>query len=106
MWILPLTLLIVFELVADILAKEWSLHGTVIRWIGAIMAYVVANIFWLFALRNGSGLARGAVIFSVSTAVVAVILGIFLYKENINKIQIIGIILGTISLILIFWNKN
>ena len=106
MWLLPLGLLIVFELVADVLAKEWSLHGQAIRWIGAIAAYVVANTFWLFALRQGSGLARGAIIFSVASAIIAVSLGLFLYKENITRLQIIGVLVGIISLVLIFWEGN
>lgn len=104
-WIFPLILLIAFEMVADIFAKEWSLHGNWIRWTGAILGYVVANIFWLFALKNGSGLARGATIFSVATAIVAVILGYFLYRENLTLIQLVGVGLGVISLVLIFWSE-
>lgn len=103
MWILPLGLLIVFELVADVLAKEWSLHGHAVRWIGAIAAYVIANTFWLIALRQGSGLARGAIIFSVATAIIAASLGLFLYKENLTRLQIIGVLIGIVSLVLIFW---
>lgn len=103
-WILPLILLIFFEMAADILSKEWSLHGNWIRWTGAILGYVVANVFWLFALKGGSGLARGAAIFSIASAIIALILGVILYKENLTTIQSIGIGMGIISLILIFWN--
>ncbi len=103
-WILPLSLLIVFEIIADIFAKEYSIHGTWLRWLAAISAYVIANIFWLIAIRHGSGLARGAIIFSVSSAVIAVVLGLLLYKEQVGKAQIAGAVLGIISLILIFWN--
>jgi len=104
MWIIPLTLLILFELVADIFAKEWSLHGNWIRWTGAILGYIIANIFWLFALKGGSGLAKGAAIFSIASAIIAVLLGVILYKESLTTIQLIGIGIGIISLILIFWN--
>lgn len=102
-WIIPLTFLILFELVADIFAKEYSLKSHWYFFIGAILAYVLANVFWLFAIKNGSGLARGATIFSVVSALLAIIIGFYFYGEQINKIQIIGMILGTISLILIFW---
>ncbi|MFH1145391.1 MAG: hypothetical protein V1707_00285 [bacterium] len=44
-WVIAISLLVFFELVADVLAKEWSLHGNTIRWLGAIIAYVVANTF-------------------------------------------------------------
>ncbi len=103
-WILPLTLLITFEFIADIFAKEWSLNRTVTLAAGALGSYLIANTFWLFALKNGSGLARGAVIFSVASALIAMGLGIFLYKEHITRTQMVGIVLGLISITLIFWN--
>ncbi len=102
-WILPLSLLIIFELVADVLAKNYSLNGKMVYAIAALLAYVVANIFWLFALKNGSGLAKGAIIFSIASAVIAVGLGYFLYRETITPTQIAGIILGLVALVLIFW---
>ncbi len=88
---------------ADILAKEWSLHGLAIRWIGALLAYLLGNTFWLFALKNGSGLGRGSVIFSVASAIIATVIGVFLYKENLSTVQIVGIILGIVAVGLIFW---
>ncbi len=102
LWILPLLLLILFELIADIFSKQWALSGSWLMWIGAIAGYIIANVFWLFAIRDGSGLARGAIIFSVGSAIGAVLLGVILYKEVLAPIQIIGIGVGIISLILIF----
>jgi len=104
-WIIPLLLLIIFEAVADIFAKEWSMHGNMIRWIGAIASYVVANTFWLYALKNGSGLGRGAIIFSVASAILAAIIGFLFYKEQISKTQLFGVFFGIISLVLIFWES-
>ena len=48
-------------------------------------------------------IARGANIFSVSTAVIATIIGIYIYKEHLGGIQIVGIFLGITSLVLILW---
>jgi drug/metabolite transporter (DMT)-like permease len=104
-WVLPISLLIVFELIADIFAKEWQLHGSTWRWMGALGAYLVANSFWLFALKNGSGLARGGLIFAVSCAVMAVVVGMWMYREEVTKVQTVGIILGLFSLCLIFWDE-
>ncbi|MCX6713569.1 MAG: EamA family transporter [Candidatus Vogelbacteria bacterium] len=103
-WIFPLSLLILFEIIADIFAKEWSLKTQ--AWylaFGALASYLIANSFWLFALKNGSGLARGAIIFSVATAIVATILGLFWYQEKVSSVQVAGIIFGLISIVLIFW---
>jgi drug/metabolite transporter (DMT)-like permease len=104
-WIFPLALLIVFEAVADIFAKQWSVKGH--WWFGALSlaSYLLANTFWLFALKNGSGLARGGMIFAVACAVLALGLGVVIYKEHLNKVQMAGVIFGIISLVLIFWNE-
>lgn len=102
-WIIPLSILIIFELIADILAKNWSLKGGWILATGALLGYLIGNTFWLFALKNGSGLAKGALIFSIVSAVLAIGLGVFFYKEELTRLQITGVILGVLSLILIFW---
>lgn len=71
--------------------------------IGGIFFYLVANVAWLLALRSGAGLARGVSIFSVVCAIVATIIGLVFYKEPISNLQFVGIILGIVSLLLIFW---
>ncbi len=102
-WILPLFILIFFEAIADVFAKNWSSRGGLYWSVAALAGYLLANIFWLFALRNGSGLGRGAIIFSVASAVIAVTLGFLFYHEQITTIQIAGVTLGIISIMLILW---
>src|ERR1035437_5619303 len=104
MWIFPLSLLIIFEAVADIFAKEWSLKDNPVFWICSISGYIIANTFWLYAIKNGSGLARGATIFSVASAIIAILIGLVFYKESITTIQFVGMVVGIIAIILIFWN--
>jgi len=102
-WILPLGLLIFFELLADIFAKQFSLNGKLSLAIGALAGYLICNSFWLIALRNGVGLSRGAMIFSLASAIGAVLLGVILFEEKLTDLQMIGAFLGSISLILLFW---
>jgi len=102
-WTIPLFFLIFFEIVADFFAKKYSLEGKWFFWVIAILGYVVANIFWLNSLRNGSGLARGSIIFSVGTAIVSVTLAVFVFKEKISEGQFFGLLFGIISLFLLFW---
>lgn len=101
-WILPISLLIAFEAIADIFAKQWSL-GSKYFWILALTAYMIGNIFWLFALKNGSGLSRGAIIFSLVSEMLAICIGLLYYHESVSRIQITGMILGIVSLFLILW---
>ena len=103
MWIVFLGLLIITEAIADIIAKEYQLHSGVIRFVGAIVAYVLANIFWLIALKDGAGLTQGAIIFSVGSAVLAIVIGLVLYKETITSMQMIGVALGLIAIVLLVW---
>lgn len=104
MWIFPIALLIAFEALADIFAKEYSLRNSIVFWACAIAAYIIANAFWLYAIKAGSGLARGATIFSVVSAIIAVVIGLLFYKESIPTVQLIGIVIGLVALALIFWN--
>lgn len=100
-WIIPIALLLLFEGVADVFSKHYSLSGHPLPWIGAIAGYIIGNIFWLSAIRSGSGLARGSIIFSVGSAIVAVVLGLLLYKEKTSSLEIVGIILGVIAIAII-----
>ncbi len=103
-WIIPLAILIFFEAIADIFAKEWSLGNRSIMYAGiALIAYLLANTSWLIALKYGSGLARGAIIFSVASAVLASVIGLVFYREQVTTIQVAGIMLGIASIFLIFW---
>ncbi|MEK7209130.1 MAG: EamA family transporter [Patescibacteria group bacterium] len=103
-WIIPLAVLVLFELIADVLAKEWSLRNyPLILATAALLGYLIANTSWLIALRYGSGLARGAIVFSVASAILATGVGLLVYKEQLSFIQIIGAMLGIVALILIFW---
>lgn len=102
-WIIPLLFLIFSESVADIFAKLWSVKGGILFAALAIGAYIVANAFWLFALKDGSGLWRGSLIFSIASAVIALFLGLFIFQETVTRVQIVGIFFGLISLALIFW---
>jgi glucose uptake protein GlcU len=104
MWVIALLLLIGFEAIADILSKEYALHGTFLYWVLALSGYIIANIFWLISIRKGSGLARGAILFSVGSAILAVLIGVLKFQEKIGKVELVGIVVGILSIILIFWS--
>ena len=106
MWVFFISLLIVFEAIADILAKEFQINSTWIWFVAAILAYVVANVFWLFSLKSGAGLTKGAIIFSVGSAILAIVVGLLLYKEPITKLQIAGIVMGLFSLLFLTWEGD
>ena len=100
-WIVPIILLVLFEGLADIVAKYFAVTNKIYIAIGALILYVVANIFWLIALKDGVGLATGAVIFSIASEFLAILIGLLIYHEQISLLQGIGLILGIISLVLL-----
>lgn len=103
-WIIPLAILILFEAIADIFAKEWSLGNRSFFYAAlSLLCYLLANSSWLIALKYGSGLARGAIIFSVASAILATVIGLAFYKEHLSTVQLAGVLLGIVSIALIVW---
>lgn len=100
-----LGLLIIFEIIADVYAKEYSLHDRFNYWSISILCYLLANAFWLESMRRGITLSKGGLIFSVSTAITVVIIGKYMYHEEITKLQMTGIGFGIVSLMMIMWDN-
>ena len=94
MWGVLLVLVVAFEAAADVFAKAWSVKGGIVLAVTALTLYVVDNMFWLFALRGGAGLARGGILFSVASALLAALIGIFVFRETLTATQTIGVIVG------------
>ncbi len=101
-WVIPLIFLIIFEAIADYFAGDYGegsgkFHSAVL----AITFYIIGNIAWLVAIKSGSGLTKGAIIFSVASAVLAVIIGLVVYKETLTTTQAIGVVIGIVSIALV-----
>jgi len=99
-WSLPMTLLLLCELTADFLGKKWTLRKKSILFAASLSFYVIGNAFWLYAIMNGVGLARGAILFGVGQEIASVLMGIIYFKESLNNKQKIGMLLGFITIII------
>ena len=93
-WLYFLLLLVAFELLADILAKQFALNGRILFAILALLGFLAANTAWLISLRTGAELGKGAVLFSVLSGIGAVMIGVLVYHEKTTPWQIIGLGLG------------
>ncbi len=98
-WLWFILLLVAFELVADILAKQFGITGKILFGVLSILGYVLANLAWLLSLRSGAELSKGSIIFSALSGVGAVLLGLLVYHEKVNTYQVIGVILGIAAII-------
>ncbi len=102
-WLIPLGFVALFETLADIFAKEWQLAGRGIKLGCALLFYTLASSFWLIALKSGSGLARGVLLFSVMCAVAGTFVGLVLFKEELSRLQGIGMLVGFLAIVLLMW---
>jgi len=98
-WLTFILILVVFELIADVLAKQFALNGKLVFAVLSILGYVAANIAWLISLRSGGELSKGAVIFAVLSAIAAVVIGLFVYGEKASPYQLIGMVLGIAAIV-------
>jgi len=100
-WFIPFALLMVFEVAGNFFTGLFgSLHILLLVPI-ILIAYTIANYFWLRALEKGSGLARGTVYFGVGVVIVSVLIGFAFYEEGLTFLKLIGIGTGIISLFLL-----
>jgi drug/metabolite transporter (DMT)-like permease len=99
-WSLPMIFLLLCELTADFLGKKWTLCKKSILFVASLSFYVIGNAFWLFAVLNGVGLARGSIIFALGQEIAAVLMGIIYFKEKLSKNQKIGMLLGFFTIII------
>jgi multidrug transporter EmrE-like cation transporter len=99
MWFAFVLILVVFELVADVLAKQFALNGKLVFAVLSILGYVAANIAWIISLRNGGELGKGAILFGVLSGIIAVIIGVLVYREKASTYQFVGMVLGIAAIV-------
>jgi multidrug transporter EmrE-like cation transporter len=100
-WVGFLLVLVAFELIADMLAKQFALSGKLVFAVCAIFGFILANLAWLLSLRTGADLSRGGVLFAVLSGIGAVLLGLFVYHEKVSPYGIAGLIFGIIAIALL-----
>jgi len=92
--------LLICELFADFLAKQFELTNSMYIYVGALFLYALGNAIWLFAVKNGVGLARGTIIFGVLSTIGTLLMAYFRFHEKTSTINLIGIALALVGLIL------
>lgn len=95
-----LTTVVFFEVGADILFKKWALSNNLNLLIYGILLYAISSAVFAWVLKFES-LSKAVVIFTVLNFILAVLAGVFLFKEHLAYRHIAGIILGLISVALL-----
>lgn len=90
-WIPFLIGLLIFEITADIGAKEFELTNSRWWYAGALLCYLLGNALRLFAMKHGIGLGRGTILFGVLSTVMTLGIAYGRYKEPVSIVNMIGI---------------
>lgn len=102
MWITMLAGMVIVDTLGNTIAKHWSVHQNLYYLPYVAMAcFIGTNTFWIFALKDGSGLARGVTYFGVSSALLGVLVGVSMYGEKLSVVQYSGIALGVLAITLL-----
>lgn len=105
-WAQKMPLLLLFAVSAlavgagDYLAKKWSLEPGWGSFSGALACYLASSFFYLQTLTR-KGLVVSCVIWSIASIFAFLFVGIILFHETLSGVQLIGVVLGTITLLLL-----
>ena len=90
----------ILEVGADILFKNWTLKNRNLLLFSGLALYFIGTVFWAISLKFES-ISKSISIFTILNLIIIVLIGVFLFKEKLSILNIIGLILGIISLILL-----
>lgn len=89
-----------FEIAGDFFFKKWSIENKTLILVLGLGLYFIGTIFWAFSLKFGE-LSRAISIFTVLNLIGVILMGFFLFHEDVSFIQKIGMGLGILSVILL-----
>lgn len=90
--------------VGDIFAKYWSINTKPVFYFIALIAYAFSGFFYIPTLLR-EGLVVTSVIWSITSIIGFLAVGILLFKETLTPLQIIGVVLGIIALVILTVGK-
>lgn len=97
-------ILVGISVVGDIFIKKASLLAGFEGWkllsVGFFI-YGATAVVWFFLMRRMK-LSLLGIVYALSTAILMALLGVFYFKEDITTPEIIGVMLGIASLILLY----
>ncbi len=86
-------------IIGDLFAKYWSLgRRPLILWL-ALIGYFLGSLFYIPSLLK-EGLVVTSIIWGLISTIGFIVLGIFLFKEQLNLWQTTGVVLGVLALLI------
>lgn len=94
----------IVTVLGDLLIKEASLHKHFEGWrwlLAGAVIYGTTALGWFYLLRKHD-LSSLGVVYSLTTILALFVIGVFVYKDRVHPMEVVGLILGVISLLIIF----
>lgn len=93
----------IVTVVADIFVKKASLEVSIWnKWlIFGVIIYGLTAFGWVYVMRNIK-LSVAGIIYGVSCIILLVLVSVFIFNEKINYFEIIGIIMGICSILILY----
>lgn len=99
-FILYITLAIVLDVIAVLLARYWTISG--IQWILYVVVALYAGVGYAFAKSiKYENMAVAYIIWVTIVAVSITVLGYFIFKERLVVSQLVGVVLAIIAVFLV-----
>ena len=95
------SLYLFLETLATYLVKRWVDTSQVKYLIPGLVIYFTCTCIWCAVLYVAKDLSKTSVIWAVLATVSTVALGYFYFQEKLNAVNLVGIILGCISIPLV-----
>jgi multidrug transporter EmrE-like cation transporter len=84
--------------VGDVLMKQWSINNSWLTFSIGLLIWTIGLVFLAFSFKT-KNIAVASLIFSLSNVIFLTLLSWLYYKEPLTTYQIIGIFLGSGSII-------
>lgn len=101
-------LILLLTIIADFFLKKAANMEGLAGWkflLTSAVIYFVSTIGWFFIYKNTKFITLGT-FYSLGHLMLTIIIGLLIFKEKINTTEIIGIILGFLSLCFLVKSNN
>ena len=99
-WLLSILFAASSAVLGDYFGKLWSMNHRLSYYYLALLGYFFSGFFYLPTLLK-KGLVITSVLWSVLAIIGFLLIGLFLFKEYLTARQILGVVLGVFSLLLL-----
>ncbi|MCF7846226.1 MAG: hypothetical protein K9L85_03220 [Candidatus Peribacteraceae bacterium] len=93
---------IILYAAGDFLGKIWSIKGSNVWLILAMVIYMLGALFFAFAIKKSS-LSLAVAIAPLAIAIISLMFGYFYFAERLTNFQYLGIALGLAALTLLLF---